>query len=774
MNALSESAIKYSSSETKERNIPVLEYHTSNFHPFQLIDRKSIEKKFVLKKKIINIFFQAFLIQKFCKNMRSLVSKLPGLHKNQRNLIGDLSFYKEGLIRLKKRTLKLQKFIKLFIKPHYCFLRNQFLFALKEIPIFDSLSNLMNFWSFCRVVILFVLLFLMPILIFIDNLFETAKYFHNIFYGLISFFLLDILTQMNTNYFKNGEIQCERKEICLRYARKNFWKDLLAVISLFTRKFCIYSLVLLYLQWGKIIREIDKIEKKHKRIIIKLSLWSLLLIHNMACFYIFIGNIGVSTKKNSWLEFEKVQHDSKFHIYFHGIIHCIQILLFNDQYNSPPCNDFEMVYNIFCKLLGISNFLYIIYSCGYFMINSFWEKSRKYENLEIIHRFLEKNQISPKKLSEIKSKLKYEIKRSDFEKIQTKENEVLLEMSHSLRSRIIEDLMDPYLKKIPCLSKNFSDETLKKIKTSFKIREFYKNETIYEKEDHEDPCLYFIKKGTVLMYFQKEGNKKQYSRTKKENEIIGKKSFFSSQPQNFTVKALSNLTLFELKQADFMRILKENTLDYEKYCYIKDKINLYNDFSDLYEPCAGCGLMNHNEIYCPVNHFIVNKRNYLGKMNFSIENKRRKFPRKAQKRKYHVFPEEKFNFDHVHNESPIPSSQSNASKELLFDISDDSLDNIYKEELIKKPKHGVFFHQFDLDKMKIQKTNYFIENHYENTIAKYNKNRKKIIKIYEDKSAFKEQMMRSFDEVDERRLKMFSEESSAFFNNKESSLILNE
>ena len=61
-------------------------------------------------------------------------------------------------------------------------------------------------------------------------------------------------------------------------------------------------------------------------------------------------------------------------------------------------------------------------------------------------------------------------------------------------------------------------------------------------------------------------------------------------------------TLLRIKFEDFLEILSYFPEDYHKYCYIRDKINLYNNYNDLVIKCYSCNSSDHIINDCPLLH----------------------------------------------------------------------------------------------------------------------------------------------------------------------------
>lgn len=63
------------------------------------------------------------------------------------------------------------------------------------------------------------------------------------------------------------------------------------------------------------------------------------------------------------------------------------------------------------------------------------------------------------------------------------------------------------------------------------------------------------------------------------------RSFFSDAPWSLNTKSLDFTSLLAIDRNIFLTIIKDYPEDYEKFCHIKDSINLYNDYTGLLLVC---------------------------------------------------------------------------------------------------------------------------------------------------------------------------------------------
>ena len=118
----------------------------------------------------------------------------------------------------------------------------------------------------------------------------------------------------------------------------------------------------------------------------------------------------------------------------------------------------------------------------------------------------------------------------------------------------------------------------------------------------------------------------------KAGDMFGTKSFFTDEPREISIRSRNFSTLFEIKQADFLKIIRKNAEDYEKYVSLKDQIKLYSNYSKIYMKCACCKKNTHIYNDCPLIHYIPDADFLIKRQIFPHSQERGTFPRKKQKK----------------------------------------------------------------------------------------------------------------------------------------------
>jgi len=322
---------------------------------------------------------------------------------------------------------------------------------------------------------------------------------------------------------------------------------------------------------------------------------------------------------------------------------------------------------------------------------------------------MKNNKIDPNTKSEIINICHNVLKENKKTLILQYHQKILERLPEPIKKQISYDLFEKInLKNFPLFSKNFSADSLQKIPKFFTKKKFHQNQNILTEGSLDDKSLFLIVKGKAIICLPL---KEETMKIKKKYDIIGFENFFGDKPMSFTVKALTKkVTVLKLSQNDFLRVVKENQEDYDKFCEIRDKIQLQMNFEDLNMNCKLCFARNHDETHCPLILRIFNKKFHIQKLSFYQENNNKRLPYSSRKKNKTRFLISKkaliINFQEKYfSKSDFDGSENDEIEERFFSSS--------LEDFIRK--------SMELDKINLKrKENYFPQNHYKKIIYEYN------------------------------------------------------
>jgi len=173
----------------------------------------------------------------------------------------------------------------------------------------------------------------------------------------------------------------------------------------------------------------------------------------------------------------------------------------------------------------------------------------------------------------------------------------------------------------------FSPEFIIKFFDHMEVKIFSPNDLIYEK-NQGDPSFYLVEKGNMEICLDIPGKDNLIIGTITEGEIFGDSLLFSNENLKFSIRSQKFTTLKFIKRSKFLDLIKENPSDYEKFCFLRDQINLNKKFPNLIERCKNCNNPNHNTLDCVSNFLFSRKQQIIRDHVSSRPQKRNLFHRK--------------------------------------------------------------------------------------------------------------------------------------------------
>jgi len=649
------------------------------------------------------VIFQTYYhIRRFVAVLKYSISSYffnkNGLNSNALNMINDLGANNAEYLKLKK-----------FMKSKRKKTQNHSEFFLWKIFYLIKFNSIFNtIWKLFSALFILLNVLMVPVdLTFHDENQNSVKSF-KIF--LLVWFFCDFLKKCNTQIQKKDETLCSRSN---SHCLKTFIYDLMAFIPLISniahRGLWSWFLNLLFYpkmkEMFKTLKHFFCISRTNHYFCLQIfkicSIYGI-TIHILACFWIYL--LRGLNNPTSWFNRYELSDEKWSMQYVLAFKFILQMFSFQSQ-SADDSKGFEEV--LFTILFIIISFvlLFMVMKIFFRFLLLQKDKNVSLSRIQIINDYLSE--------WDLKQELKEKMIKEATEIIQIKlENEKKLLQSYYLENLPIElkDEFNGYVTSTffenILLFQSFSPETLGKAKLFLKNTLLSKGDAIYQKNSNdEDNALHFITKGEVSFY--SEG--KNFVYKKKKGEIFGEEEFFSGFESKFTAIASEKTSIISLKQSDFLNILKEERNDYEKFCEIRDQINLESNFKDLKNKCGCCGDASHRETVCPMIHFISKSKKKSQKtFLFDPKQKRSDFIRNKKKRKTKKLVNNNINFE---NDISMNDFEENESF-LNSDVP-----------LLEKDFFGV--KKFDVLKSNTN-SRYFPEHNVEFVVMNANKKRKKI------------------------------------------------
>ena len=601
-----------------------------------------------------------FLVKKFIKKLQeSTFFRSPKWLKSLHyEIINDWSYFLTKSHQKDTSLTFLSKITK--IKPLFNFLKMAVVNLMKIFIILSKKfhgfiiypSNFFRlFWDCFMFIITLHNFIVIPLNVgFAIDFFQEETIFSQ--FNSIYIFLIDVFLNLNTAYYSRGELIESRLSIISNYiAKGSFLRDVLSLSFLILTQFLDsseislikFSALFFLLRVRNLSKAVKRFEEfffsdeKTDNIIsfIRLIFVILLFSHWCACFYILIGK---SENPEGWMIAYGVKNSNMITQYVSSLYFIVVVMNTVGFGDMVATTINEKMFTICFIMIASIVFAYTINQIGTILYNISKGERELKRTMNLINGYMKANNINFDLKIKIRNYLEYlwhSNKNRNFNETQ----EIINKLSKNLKDELLLNANGIILKNIPFLTENFSEETLRKIVYEMKEVNLTPGDIIYSQEgifDFNDQSLnfYIIRDGEIGLFLETPRTSLEKPKCVKiirKGGYFGEFSCFSGFPRQTTATSLSFSSLFAMSVNTFIKILKENPEDYEKYCFIKDKMNISNDFSKIHRKCFSCEQSNHTEMYCPKIHLILSKERVLQKYNYSIPQNRRKFERRKKK-----------------------------------------------------------------------------------------------------------------------------------------------
>lgn len=536
-------------------------------------------------------------------------------------------------------------------------------FLYKTIRMVFYPSNYFKIiWDLLHLALIFIYLIIIPLKIGFDinildyyssanpDLFSSFKTFS------ICFFLLDILVTMNTAYYEKGELITKRETMIINYLKTQFLWDILSLIFLFEEildlplfsneissagAFKLFGVLFLsrISNMNKILSRIEEflfIEEKFYNILslIRLIFFVIFVSHIFACAWHYIAYDPLTNHKGTWLEIYGLIGESWWIRYLYSFYYVVVAMNTVGFGDIVPQTYFERVYSIFFIYVACGIFAYTINCIGLILQDINKKKNDLKRTVLLINSYMKQKNINIDLRIRIRKYIEY-IWQEERVQNDVETHDIINKLSKTLKEELMLNVNGVVLREFPLFYMNFSEVSLRKLVYHIEEISLTPGDLIYTLNELDpDNCIYIIRKGEVELFVETPRSSRQsvtVLKTLKTNELFGEYSFFSEMPRETCARSSSFTTLFVIKKEVFLSIIKGNSDDYEIYCQLKDRINLYKETDGLYSNCSSCQQNDHNIMNCPLLHLTLSKYRILQRYNHSKPQTRESVPRKLKK-----------------------------------------------------------------------------------------------------------------------------------------------
>ena len=475
----------------------------------------------------------------------------------------------------------------------------------------------MRLWGVINMLFITVNLIKIPIeTCFNINFYAGNEKFH-VFSIIFSIF--DILLTFNTQFLHKGCIYRDHYKIAKNYIKTSFLYDFIGFFAIVMSRNAYWALLYCskLVNYRKNIQNIVQVFNGNRKFpyFFDSFIWIFqffIITHFLACFLFLWQGDEESVIQQLYIGGESIAQQYLIALY---VINS-NINIFGGVISVFPKNSSEI---IMFYMINVIALWFIVYLYQMIFVKTYQKE------LITIDRFMSKRCISTDLQRKINNYLEYFYEK---ERKMLDHNGILNKMSDNLKNQLLIEAYLPIINSIPFFSKNFSSKTLNTLASKVNERIFRPGEIILE-ENFIYKHFYYILKGEIDLFFSYEAPIKRLMK----NETFGEFSFFNQSLEQLNAKSVHNSTVLLISYEDFLKVIREDPLDYEVYCKIKDEILLYGDLENLYKSCYFCKKTQHLLTKCPLIHYFPTQEKIINTSYFKDKLTRHMFYRKYDKSK---------------------------------------------------------------------------------------------------------------------------------------------
>ncbi|CAD8071087.1 unnamed protein product [Paramecium primaurelia] len=523
-----------------------------------------------------------------------------------------------------------------------------FLWGLPKVS--NPNSSFRIFWELISMIFIFIQMIQIPLVLTYSVELSEGFLAFNQFMDV--FFYIDMILNFKLAYYHRGEIIFDRKLIAINYLKLWFWLDFLAVLpydqmfSVEDSQTQLFKIVRLF-KFIKIIRllrvlKISKILQKLEESFtlaqtfqamiqfLKIACMILRIAHWIAC----IWNIIEYTDEQvsiTWMQKYGIA-DADWGIKYISAFYFSVTTMITVGYGDINANtQTEMIFAVFAMVLASAIFGY---SMSSFMqiIEGEDEKiqEQRIQNSKIV-RYIRQKSIPKELQSRVKNYLEWLAGSAQIAR--NYEQYVLKSLSANLKTEIVCLLNGRILHKVQLFSKEFTPQLINKLVYVLNEQILGPEEYVFKENSLDNDKVYFIQNGQInICLTQRE----TLVKTLQKGEYFGEIGFFGRKPRNASAKTVDFVNVMSLKRSDLWEAAKPLESDLLKLYFMKDCLEVENNFKPLKLRCYICDRPHHIARNCTVFHYRASRKNIIFEY-FSHQNSRmRLFQRRSKRQKINI------------------------------------------------------------------------------------------------------------------------------------------
>ncbi|KAL4481397.1 hypothetical protein ABPG72_010550 [Tetrahymena utriculariae] len=480
--------------------------------------------------------------------------------------------------------------------------------------------------------------------------------------------IVEVITNLNSKIYLKSSTITDRLEIFQYYLKTKLFYDIIPLSILFIPQqdnlIIEYIQVIQYIKVHNFIIDIKiiyfQLYMRAKQFyvvqLVTLTLKLFLIAHVIACFWYLLGLVELRYlgQEKTWFSNSIGEDLTWWKLYLAAIYWTLTLMITGSNISVSVLQTF---YTTFIMLFTCIVFGYILSVIGLILTEIEKKQENQTKDIRTINEYMNQKSISNNLKARVNQSILHYYQ-NNFQQQQIENNAVLSKIPGELKNQLLKEYNMRILEKIPVLFKNFSLQTLSEISLCLKEEYFFPNSIIQFENDVQNQSLMFIIEGQgkqieqplfnitkkILIIFLKIylyivevmsypnfPNKYQEGVTLlNSGDVFGHLSFLTGLASQIKTKSTDFTKIMRLDRLDLLNILKQNDIEYQQFCEMKDKILLYSRFSEGGLKCQVSESSMHLIYNC--SNISLNKSGMLTKLCIFEKEKqnRKQFKRRSQ------------------------------------------------------------------------------------------------------------------------------------------------
>ncbi|CAD8090709.1 unnamed protein product [Paramecium sonneborni] len=532
-----------------------------------------------------------FYITKFIKQMKthSTEVKFKSLTNQIVDLIQDQASDADNLLHRLNKVEQVMQNLK---------------WVLNQLPVLDPDSNVKIFWDIFVLTQIIINIFYIPMKLGFG--FDREDLLSNIFLETLPSwtFVIDIILTFFTAFYSQGQIHRDKQEILKHYASLQLWWDLMIVIPFILSSYSVpyteYILLLRVTKVKSMIEAIEEVTNPSVNVQTLLELFKsmflvLFVSHFCACLWNLIGENQLDNGKNSWLIAKNITDASWLTKYIHAFYFSTITTLTIGYGDIVPQTDLERLYVILMAMVICGLFGYTISSIGN-ILRQLTEKEQQFkQQMMHINNFLKKKNINKQLMLQVRKYFEYYLRmEQDYNELGEK---MMINLDKKLKEQVAIDMYCDMLKKSRLIKQTLSLKSVQKL-CSFVHELKVAPEEIIAAQNDQANKLIFIQSGQLSLICDQK-LRETIVATIEQGKFVGEKEFITQARYDYSIRSTKFCQIAFINYEDFLRIVREDALEEENYCMLRDQMLFTEEKQNYGEVCCICK-WTHQFKNCPL------------------------------------------------------------------------------------------------------------------------------------------------------------------------------